>query len=139
MKLTDLSGISVCCVDPQDTLRDAALRMRDEGVGSVVVVRERKPVGILTDRDLALQVVAGGTDPDTPVSEIMSQPVLTVEEDIGILEPLRLMGREGIRRIPLVDAAGRVTGIVALDDYLTLIQKIAGHAGDVGRRQVPGN
>ena len=104
--------------------RDAARRMRDTGVGALVVVDdEGHPVGVVTDRDLALHVLRSGLDPEaTPAvaategTELTSAPV-----GVDIHEAARRMRAGGVRRLPLVDAEGRVTAIVTADDVLCMV------------------
>jgi CBS domain-containing protein len=99
----------------------AARRMRDFKVGSVIVVRNARPVGILTDRDLAIRVVAAGLDPErTLVSEIVTYDATTIHRDAGIESAVRLMSERGVRRLPIVTEEGRVTGVVTADDLMIL-------------------
>lgn len=117
-------------VELHDTAREAALRMRDHRVGCVVVIRGPRPIGILTDRDLALRVVAEGRDPDrTLVSEIVTHDAVTIERDATIETAARIMKDRGVRRLPIVDADGRVTGIVTADDLVILLSKELANVG----------
>lgn len=103
---------------------DAARRMRTSHVGSLVVVEERNgrriPIGIVTDRDIVISVVAG--DPDHInylfVGDVMSDDLATAQEHDSIESALETMKRRGVRRLPIVDAVGNLTGIVTLDDIL---------------------
>jgi CBS domain-containing protein len=111
-------------------LTDAALLMRENHVGSIVVLDQenpRKPVGMVTDRDIVVEVVAEGLDPrNMTLGEIMGPSLLTAWENDDALTTLKLMRRTGVRRVPVVDAAGNLTGIVSLDDLL----EVAGGALD---------
>lgn len=101
---------------------DVACRMRDEHVGCVVVVREGRPVGMLTDRDIVLRVVAEGLDArNVQVSSIVTYEAVTIQRTDGFETALRAMRDHGVRRVPIVDAEGRVTGIVAADDLVALL------------------
>lgn len=102
---------------------DAAELMRQLHVGSVVVVDEGgRPLGMLTDRDIVLRVVAEHRDPAaTPVASVMSSEVACVQIDDLIDEAAFKMRQKGVRRLPIVDAVGKVCGIVALDDLLVLL------------------
>jgi CBS domain-containing protein len=137
MNLTDMCGLEVCSVSPEATVQEAALRMKEEEVGSLVVIQGERPAGFLTDRDLALRVLAEGRSPDTPVHEVMSQPVHTVPAEAGIVEPLQLMRDKQIRRLPLVDGEGKLCGILSLDDYMMLLGKAGSLAGDIVRSGSP--
>lgn len=102
---------------PSASLREAAQRMEEEGLGSLVVADESgAPLGMLTDRDLALRFV-GGPAPERPptVADVMTHPCVTVPVDAGVDAVVDAMRRNGVRRIPLV-ADGRVVALVALDD-----------------------
>jgi CBS domain-containing protein len=102
----------------------AARRMRDFRVGCVVVVRNARPVGILTDRDLAIRVVAAGLDPErTLISEIVTYEASTVSREAGLETVVQLMCERGVRRMPIVTDDGKVSGVVTADDLLVLFTK----------------
>lgn len=114
-------------------LPDAAKLMRDNHIGSLVIVEEsdrgRIPVGMLTDRDIAIAVVAQALDPRTlTAGEVMSGELVTANEQDDMLDTLQRMRRRGIRRVPVLTAAGVLAGIVTLDDLLELV---AEQLGDV--------
>jgi CBS domain-containing protein len=100
-----------------DTAADAARMMRDSDVGSLPVLSAgNEPVGIVTDRDIAIRVVAEGRDPNTVrVSEIYSENPVTVEPDQPLDEALRLMAQHKVRRLPVVED-GRLVGVLAQAD-----------------------
>ena len=105
---------------------EAAQLMRKHHVGDLVVVEERKgrkhPVGIVTDRDIVVEVVAAGVNPDAlKVGDIMGPEVATVRESEGLFEALRFMRGKGVRRMPVVDREGGLVGILTLDDLLSLL------------------
>ena len=104
----------------------AAQLMRTHHVGDLVVVETRDgrthAVGIVTDRDIVVEVVAAGVDPDAlKVGDIMGPEVATVRESEGLFEALRYMRDKGVRRMPVVDHAGALVGILTLDDLLGLL------------------
>ena len=106
----------VCCV-PDDAVVDVALLMRAADIGSIPVVADhdnRRLVGMLTDRDLAVRVIAEGRDPrETAVRDVMSvDPVTCLATDV-YQQALRAMGEHQVRRIPVVDGQGRLAGIIA--------------------------
>ena len=114
-----------------ETVLVAARRMRDFRVGCVVVVRDARPVGILTDRDLAVRVVAEGRDPDTTlVSEVVTYEATTLPREAGVDTAVRLMSEHGVRRLPIVTEAGNVTGIVTADDLFVLLARALGELGE---------
>ena len=105
-----------------ETVFDAAKRMRDAHVGCLVVVRGRRPVGILTDRDLAVRVVAGGLDPKTTrVSEVVTYEAATLLRSDGIDTAVARMKEHGVRRMPIVDDEGNLVGIITADDLIQLL------------------
>ena len=105
-----------------DTVFAVACRMRNERVGCIVVVRDGRPVGILTDRDIVLRVVAEGLDPHAVlVSSIVTYDAITIQRTDGFETAVRTMREHGVRRMPLVDENGRVTGIVTADDLVALL------------------
>jgi CBS domain-containing protein len=110
---------------------DSACRMRDRQVGTVVVVDDMRPVGILTDRDLTVRVLAAGLDPQaTRVSEVMTPSPTTIGEDDSIEKAVGYMCAGRFRRLPVVGRDGRVIGILALDDVL---ERVADELADIGQ------
>jgi signal-transduction protein with cAMP-binding, CBS, and nucleotidyltransferase domain len=107
--------------------------MKRESVGTLVVVdAERKPVGIVTDRDLALRVVAEGLDPRaTTVGEVMTEHPRWVREDTPIEDATARMRDLGVRRVPVVDARGRLVGILSVNDVLELVTEELSHLGRI--------
>lgn len=109
--------------DCHESARVAAERMEARNVGSLVVLdREESPIGILTDRDLALRVVARGRNPDEVlVDDVMTPFPDTVQCDTPIENVLELMRVHGVRRLPVVESDEQLIGIVSLDDILLLL------------------
>lgn len=112
----------VCCV-PDDVVIDVARKMRNEDIGSIPVVADhqgQRLVGMLTDRDLAVRVVAEGRDPrQTPVRDVMSMQPVTCRDTDVYQQALQVMGEFQVRRIPVVDGQGRLAGIIAQADVAT--------------------
>jgi CBS domain-containing protein len=109
--------------EPNESARVAAQRMAARCVGTLLVVDAgRRPLGILTDRDLALRVMAKGGDPDTVrVRDVMTNSPRTVTESTPIEDALDAMRRHGVRRLPVVDGDGALIGILSFDDVLALL------------------
>ena len=109
-------------VTPETTLRDAARLMKDEDVGILPVVESqgsRKLVGVVTDRDITIRHVAEGhTKADCTVREAMSSSVRTGREEDSVDDIMDMMGREQVRRVPIVDERGDLVGIVAQADIV---------------------
>jgi CBS domain-containing protein len=112
----------VCCV-PDDAVAEVAKLMRAQDVGSVPVVEDhdgRRLIGMLTDRDLTVRVIAEGRDPaETQVREVMSNNPVACQASDVYQEALRAMGEHQLRRIPVVDGDGRLAGIIAQADVAT--------------------
>jgi CBS domain-containing protein len=138
----DICTRIVTVVYPSMALNEAARLMRERHVGSLVVVEElslneRVVVGMLTDRDIALGVVAADRDPHgMRVGDVMSKDVVTAREQDSVLDLLGSMRRKGVRRIPVVAPQGTLIGIVSLDDVLEVVaQEMQAVASAVGASQ----
>ncbi|OGI50020.1 MAG: histidine kinase [Candidatus Muproteobacteria bacterium RIFCSPHIGHO2_12_FULL_60_33] len=113
----------------QDTsIPEAARLMREHHVGDLVVVKERNgkrvPVGIVTDRDIVLEVIAEGVDMnDVNVGDIMSDNLVTAREGDDLLETIKVMRAKGIRRLPVIDDDNELAGILSVDDLLELFSE----------------
>jgi CBS domain-containing protein len=109
----------VCCL-PNDLVSQAARLMRREHIGPVPVVsdeRSRELIGIITDRDLAIKVVAESRDPNrTQVGDVMTRTIVVCREDDDLSTAIAAMAEYQIRRIPVIDRGGRVVGIISLAD-----------------------
>ena len=100
-----------------DSIADAAKVMRDEDAGVVPIVDGDRLTGVLTDRDIAVRVVADGKDPSsTKVEEIASTNLVTIDPQQDLDEALRLMAQHQVRRLPVVEEDGKLVGIVAQAD-----------------------
>jgi CBS domain-containing protein len=113
----------VVTVPPRETLAKVAKLMEKHNVGSIVVAEQERPVGIVTDRDLALAVCVRGVSPDESVQEVMTCPVSTIRGDEGIFDATRQLMELGVRRLPVVDNLERLVGLVSLDDLLLLLSR----------------
>ena len=121
MPVKDLIQRKVVTVEPDDTVMLAAQRMEDKMVGSLVVLDGDKPAGIITDRDIALRVVAKGKSPTTPVKEVMTGSPITIREDASFFELTKTFRESGVRRLVVVDKEGRLLGLISIDDVLELL------------------
>jgi CBS domain-containing protein len=121
MTVRDLMREAVVTATPETTVTEVAELARTENVGSVVVVDGDEPVGIVTDRDIALRIVADGADPaSTTASDVMTPDPTTVDVGAGVMEVSREMVGAGVRRMPVVDG-DELVGIVTLDDLNRLL------------------
>lgn len=126
MAIGEVCNREVVVARGDETVLQAATRMRQLHVGAVVVIEERDgkelPIGIVTDRDVVIEVVAPGLDPKViTVGDIMASSLASVNEDTGVFEAIQYMRSRGVRRLPVVDRDGGLTGIVTLDDLLALL------------------
>ncbi|HUM15290.1 MAG TPA: CBS domain-containing protein [Candidatus Nitrosotalea sp.] len=122
------------CIKPvitastQMTVDQAARAMRSKNVGALVVVNAGRPVGMLTDRDIAIEVVAKGMDPATArVEDVMHKKPITIREDLGILDAAKAFAKTGVRRLPVVTKSGVLVGLIAVDDLVMLLGNEMGH------------
>jgi CBS domain-containing protein len=123
------------------TVKAAAQLMREYHIGALVVVDElearRVPAGIITDRDIAVSIVAKGLDPDDVRVEdaMVSEPAVVRESD-GVAETIELMRAKAVRRLPVVDDAGSLVGIITADDFIDLLaEEMMGLARMLTREQ----
>ena len=123
---------SVVTAAPARSLREVAALMRERNVGSVVLLDGTRPVGFITDRDVALSVAADGRDPADSAVDHASSPVITASPDMDVEEAAEKMIRHGVRRLVVVEA-GSLAGVVTLDD---LTSRTDGHdrAGELSAR-----
>jgi CBS domain-containing protein len=126
MKIGEICTVQTIYCKRDETVQEAALLMRKSHVGDLVVVDEpdgsRIPIGIITDRDIVVSVIALGLDPASLlVGDIMSDDLLTASEDDDVYETIERMRFRGIRRVPVVNPGGGLIGIVSVDDLLEFL------------------
>lgn len=127
MPIGEVCVRDVVVVSKEKTIQQAAVLMRRNHVGDLVVVEERAggrqvPVGIVTDRDIVVSVLATAVDPQVyTVGDLVARKLLTVAEDQGVFETIQYMRTNGVRRMPVVDRAGGLVGIISVDDLIQLL------------------
>ena len=129
MFVGEICNRQVVICQPDDSIRKAAELMRNNHVGDVIVVKHKDnkhfPVGILTDRDIVVEILAEGVDTtDITVEDVMSRELKSVNEDDHVVETIEKMRDRGIRRIPVVNQDGGLEGILAVDDAIELIAEL---------------
>lgn len=126
-------------VSPRATALEAAQRMRDRGVGTLVVVNEQhQPMGLVSDRDLTVRVMATGHDPArTPIVDVMSPMPRTILESSSIESALAQMRMGRMRRLPVVNGLGTLVGMVALDDILAVLAREFSLVGGLVEAEAP--
>jgi CBS domain-containing protein len=139
MSLGRICVREVDLAESYESAQVAAERMHARNVGSLVVLDpEKRPVGIVTDRDLALRVLAAGRDPfGTTVAEVMTHRVATLREDASIEAGIMAMRAGPYRRLVVVDEDGKLAGLVSLDDMLDLLIGELADVGELLRRESP--
>lgn len=119
MSLRDYTWPRLVVLAPNRSALEAARALENNNIGAVLVQHEREIAGIVTDRDLAVRVLGQGLDPrETRLAEVMTPNVSTLPPDASRMEAIQLMRSHGIRRVPLVDEAAAIVGVVTLDDLL---------------------
>lgn len=131
---------SVVVIGREATLADAATLMRDYHVGDLVVIEERGgariPVGIVTDRDLVVEVIAKRVSLDKlTVGDIMSFELNTAREQDSLFDTLKRMRAKGVRRMPVTDAQGALAGILSAEDVLALLAEEMGDLARISARE----
>ena len=122
---------NVVSVKPDATVQFVAKLMRDKNIGCVVVTDNHQPVGIVTDRDIALRSETLCGEPESALIEsIMTRDLKTIRKDTGIFDAIQEMKASGIRRMPIVDQGGRLVGLLTVDD---LIRLLAREMADIAR------
>lgn len=126
-KCSDVMTKDPVCATPQDWVVDVAKQMQAEDIGPIPIVDDLKKnqlVGIVTDRDLAIKVVAAGRDPNkTKVADVMTDKVVTCHADDPVEKAVAAMSEHQLRRIPVVDENRRILGIIAQADVATRLKE----------------
>ncbi len=140
MHIGEICTLQAVYCKRNDTVQHAALLMRNHHVGDVIVVEqpngERLPVGIVTDRDIVISVIALGLDPSSlQVGDIMGDKLMTVTEGEDVYQTIERMRYEGIRRLPVVNALGGLSGIVSVDDLLEFLAEEMSELSRISARQ----
>lgn len=129
MRVGEYCNREVVFIGEESSIAEAAVVMRQHHVGDVVIVKKeqgkRIPLGILTDRDIALEIVAKYADAESvAVGDAMSFDLTVVDEDDDLMHVIELMRDKGVRRIPVVDVDESLTGILTVDDIIDLLGEI---------------
>jgi CBS domain-containing protein len=137
MSIESLLRHPVSTLPPDAPCREAAQLLRDEDVGCVVVSEDERPLGIVTDRDLVVRVMAAGLDPGkTLLRDVMSGEPVFLARERSVEQVFATMREQRVRRIPVVDAEGRLEGVLALDDLLLLLAAQLGDLAEVVRSEL---
>lgn len=133
MRISDICTRNVVYIGATASVREAAEAMRKNHVGSLVVIDqpngERIPIGVITDRDIVVAVVAPGVDPQAlTVGDVMSRPPATCSEDEDVFDAIQTMRDRGVRRLPVLNPKGGLAGMLSTDD---IYGALSTHAGEL--------
>jgi CBS domain-containing protein len=140
MSIREFCIRDVVCTTRTSTITQVAALMREHHVGDVIVVdddgKRKVPVGILTDRDIVVAIVAADVDPRTlSVGDLLLRPLVTVRDDKSYADTVRLMSEHGVRRLPVVAADGSLFGVISIDDILRQLAAPLAALGELPRRE----
>ncbi|MCD6047241.1 MAG: putative signal-transduction protein with domain [Gammaproteobacteria bacterium] len=140
MPVQKIATSKTVCISENASLFEVSKKMKKYNVGAVVVVKDAEadltPVGIITDRDIVVELVATGVDPnDVYIKEILVDDLMTVKEGSSVQEAISSMKKKGVRRVPIVNEENKVVGIVSMDDLLMLMVKELCELVDIVRQQ----
>ncbi|SER03099.1 CBS domain-containing protein [Nitrosomonas sp. Nm51] len=128
MPVSELCHREVITMQKDESALEAARLMRKHHVGDVIIIAEekgiRKPIGIVTDRDLVVEIMATELDPAViTAGDIMKPELATIKENTDVFEVIRYMRRKAVRRVPVINDDEQLVGIVTLDDLLQLLSQ----------------
>lgn len=119
--MKEIMTTKVCKANADENVQEVAKKMVSFGVGSAVIMRDDKPIGIVTEKDLIAKIVAKNRTPaSVKVSEVMSSPLITIKPTTSVREAANLMMKKGIRRLPIVNSSGNLIGIITDNDILEI-------------------
>lgn len=139
MRIGELCTRAVVTCNEHCSAADLARLMRKHHVGDVVVIEPveggDRPLGVVTDRDLVMQVLAAGIEPTVAKATDLMSPAITALASEGVYDAIWHMRRKACRRLPVVDPQGRLTGLVTLDDLTQFLATELAELGRVSLRQ----
>lgn len=135
MSLTQIATEDVVTASPDTGVTNALDMLEDNRVGSVVIVEDDRPVGIVTDRMIALGVRNVDSIDEMTVEDVMTEDLVTIGEDANHIEAVQTMNDEAIRRLPIVDDNDELAGIITLDDIIVVTSAELSNAADVISQQ----
>ena len=138
MPVRNLARSDIVTATPDESIQGLATTMQADGVGCVVITDDDTAVGIVTDRDLVVRLLASGTDPNEVVAEdVMTETLCTIDDTAGFYHATELMSEHGVRRLPVTDGNGSLTGIITIDDLNELLADEHQQLAGVIRQQRP--
>ena len=137
IRVNEIITEDVVTAERDTPVRTVVAQMAEHGVGSVVVVEEDRPIGIITDRKVALALEELPDIAQRTAEELLHGDVFTADPSMSIFDAIQVMSDEGIRRLPIVDDNGALRGIVTLDDALVLLGGVVSEVADTVQSQSP--
>lgn len=138
MTIYTVCQTNVVSVSPQTTIAFVADLMREKNLGCVIITEDHKPIGIVTDRDLALRINIRSEEKESAeISTIMTTDVRTIRKDTGIFQAVQVMKSSRVRRLPVVDMGGRLVGLITVDDILRLLARELGEIARIIGNESP--
>jgi CBS domain-containing protein len=132
----DIAAEDVVTVERDTPVPTAVASMAENDVGSVVVVEDDEPIGMLTDRKVALALEDTPEVAQQTVGDLVSEELVTADSSTTVFEVVKMMGDNGIRRVPVVDEEGNLQGIVTLDDAIVLLGTELGNVAETIQAQI---
>lgn len=141
MRISEICQRDVVSLGKDASIVELAEAMRAQHVGDVIVTEPaggaQKPLGIVTDRDLVVELIAKQADISAvSAGDVMSPTMATVQHDADLFETLRFMGIKGVRRVPVVDGDGGLFGLLSIDDAMAVLTKEISFVADIFSRQI---
>jgi len=138
MPVADIARTDVMTASRDQSAGNLATVMKEENVGSVIIETDDEPVGIVTDRDLVIDVLEPRADPTTVTAEeVMTETPVTVGGEQGVFDAIRTLHESSVRRLPVVDGDDSVAGIVTLDDLVVMLSDELHSLGDIIEAESP--
>ena len=138
MTIYTVCQTNVVSVSPHTSIAFVTNLMKEKNIGCVIITEDHKPVGIATDRDLALRQNGRIEEKESePISTIMTTDVQTIRKDTGIFSAVQVMKSSRVRRLPVVDMGGRLVGLITVDDILRLLARELGEIARVIGNESP--
>ncbi len=125
MRVGDLMTTPVITVDEDESIETVAKLMKEYNIGTVVITKNGKISGIVTDRDIVIRAVAEGKNMKSPIKDIMTKDVVYGKENMDILEACEIMGRNKIRRLPIANENGEAVGMLSIADVAQYIRYLS--------------
>ena len=137
MSISPLISSHVVSLTPEMTIRQAARWMKSQNVGCVAVVDGDQPIGLVTDRDIALACGTRGVSPEEPIVRLAAHQPVTVLESLALPDAIATMADDGVRRLLVTDGVGRLVGILSIDDLVPLLGEELATLGSAVRARRP--